>query len=244
MPLLLLDLPDLDPVRNFALEARLGAELPPGARLLRFWTCAPCVAIGRFQKVEYEVRPETLAAGRLPVMRRGSGGGAVYLDPGCLLVTVIRPREAPIRSRIVREETRFLAGEIGRAVAPPGVDLSVDDRGGLFLPDGRKVAGTACALTRDRLLFHLSLLVATDLSALASALHPAPDYPERGAFVESRRSPVANLSEFAPLPMEEAKARIFARLSPALFRDAAFACGDARRLDSTLELAREFVPRG
>lgn len=205
MGLRLIESPERDPAANFDLEERLSQTLPPGNRLLRFWVNDPCLAVGRFQSVRHEVDTVRAAERGVPIFRRFTGGGTVYLDPGCLCVSFARRRDEPLRSRNVFDEGRYLTETVRDAIAswqgiqPPAVSFTLDDRNGLFA-DGRKLAGTAVCLTRDVFFWHLSLLVAADLAALRELILPSDPVtgPDDGPRVRSRRSPVANLTDFYP----------------------------------------------
>jgi lipoate-protein ligase A len=83
-----------DPVRNLALDealARAGERAP----LLRVWQNSPSVVVGRFQNVNRYVDMAACARDGIPVVRRATGGGAVYTDPGCLNVTLVCSRPGP-----------------------------------------------------------------------------------------------------------------------------------------------------
>lgn len=83
-----------DPVRNLALDealARAGSRAP----MLRVWQNAPSVVVGRFQSVGRAVDMAACARDGIPIVRRATGGGAVYTDPGCLIVTLVCSRPGP-----------------------------------------------------------------------------------------------------------------------------------------------------
>src|SRR6516162_7980958 len=88
MDLVVLDKPSSDPAANLALEEALVRAIPP-APLLRIWQNEACVVLGRGQRLEREVNAAAAAAARVPVLRRASGGGTVYHDPGNLNITIV-----------------------------------------------------------------------------------------------------------------------------------------------------------
>src|SRR5512146_1431333 len=105
MDVLVADVPDADPVRNLALEEALVRAVPP-APLLRIWQNEPCVVLGRGQQPGREADLAACAACGVPVLRRASGGGAVYHDLGNLNITVAVPGWVP-----------GLAGDVAALVA-------------------------------------------------------------------------------------------------------------------------------
>lgn len=80
-----------DPARNLALDEALARAEAPGP-LLRVWQNDPSVIIGRFQDAATAVDLAACARDGIQVLRRASGGGAVYTGPGCLNVTLVTPR--------------------------------------------------------------------------------------------------------------------------------------------------------
>ncbi|MBO2447363.1 hypothetical protein J4573_09725 [Actinomadura barringtoniae] len=78
-----------DPAWNLALDealARGGEPLP----VLRIWQNAPSVVLGRFQDVSQAVDLTACARDGVRVVRRATGGGAVYTEAGTLNVTLVR----------------------------------------------------------------------------------------------------------------------------------------------------------
>lgn len=78
-----------DPAWNLALDealARGGEPLP----VLRIWQNAPSVVLGRFQDVTQAVDLTACARDGVRVVRRATGGGAVYTEAGTLNVTLVR----------------------------------------------------------------------------------------------------------------------------------------------------------
>jgi lipoate-protein ligase A len=68
-----------DAATGLALEEALVRACPP-VPVLRVWQNPPCVVIGRAQQAAREADLAACAAAGVPVLRRASGGGAVYHD--------------------------------------------------------------------------------------------------------------------------------------------------------------------
>ena len=178
-----------DPPLNLALEESLLERGFGRASAVLFYINDPCVVIGRNQNPWAEV-----AAGcGLPVLRRVSGGGAVYHDRGNLNWSILVPRSLHDRDA----ELAMVAGALWKL----GVDAESGPRGGLFVASdgpwkGAKLSGTARRLTATRVLHHGTLLVGADLGRLSSSL--AGIEVESSKALPSVRSPSVNLSTLVP----------------------------------------------
>ena len=140
MDLFVPDMPSIDPAANLALEEALVRAIPP-VPLLRIWQNEACVVLGRGQRPASARRTWRRAppAG-VPVLRRASGGGAVYHDLGNLNITMAVPGWVP---GLAGDLAALVAGVLRRL----GLAPSADERGvfaGLV-----KVSGLASQLTRD-----------------------------------------------------------------------------------------------
>ncbi|OFE17761.1 lipoate--protein ligase [Humibacillus sp. DSM 29435] len=85
----------LDPAMHVALDEVIAREVAAGDRppTLRFWDWdSPLVVIGSFQSVKNEVDPEGAARHHINVVRRVSGGGAMFMEPGnCITYSLVVP---------------------------------------------------------------------------------------------------------------------------------------------------------
>lgn len=173
-----------DPAANLALEEAL-VRACPAAPVLRLWRNTPCVVVGRAQRPEREADLAACAAAGVPVLRRASGGGTVYHDPGNLNITLAVPGWAP---GLAAELATLLAG----VLTGLGVAATAGPRG--IFAGRAKVSGLASQLTRAASLAHATLLVTTPAARVTALLLPAPADPHR---LDSRRSPVRPLAELA-----------------------------------------------
>ncbi len=185
MDLLVCDVPGVDPAANLALEEALVRAIPR-VPLLRIWQNDACVVLGRGQRMDREANLVACAASGVPVLRRASGGGAVYHDRGNLNITMAVPGWAP---GLAGDLAELVAGVLRRL----GLTPEVTKRGVFTGPV--KVSGLASQLTRASTLAHATLLVTTPASRVWAFLTPAPLDARP---LDSRRSPVAPLSEIAP----------------------------------------------
>jgi lipoate-protein ligase A len=172
-----------EPQTNCALEASL---LAGKQEILLFYINRPSVIIGRNQCMEAEADMDYCRRNDIAVVRRTSGGGAVYHDYGNINYAFICNRSAKFVL-----DTDFTA-PVAAALRSFGVEAVVGARKEL-LSNGRKISGTASYVTRGRILFHGTLLYRTDLEQLARALNGNPAL--RGRCLSSRPSPVANIAE-------------------------------------------------
>ena len=172
------------PMRNCALEEYMVTERHDDVLLL--YRNTPSVILGRNQTVAAEIDGDFCRAHGIEVVRRLSGGGAVYHDLGNINYAFVSNKEAsPVLDRDFLRPVVTLLQVLG-------VEATAGKRKEL-LAGGRKISGTASHVTRNRQLFHGTLLHRTDLHMLEQALRG--DRTARGKGVASVPSPVANIAE-------------------------------------------------
>jgi lipoate-protein ligase A len=185
-----------DPRRNLALEEAI-ARSPGPHPTLRLWRNDRAVVVGRFQLAAAEVDLAAAREAETPVLRRFTGGGAVYHDPGNLNVSLVLVRDRPPlagRLELVALPTlyRLLLEPLAAAVGSLGLAVERTERD--LLVAGRKISGVAAWLGRDRVLVHATLLVSADLALLERLLRgPGAPGDPRWERTRSRRMPVTSL---------------------------------------------------
>ncbi len=165
---------------------------------VRLWRNDPCVVVGRSQVADAEVDAAACRELGVPVLRRFTGGGAVYHDPGNLNITIVlglddpRLADRPWLARVPGLYQLFLE-PLAAAVTSLGLPAEATDRD--LLVAGAKVSGVAAWIGRTSLLVHGTLLVDADLVALDRVLAGpgAPGNP-RWERTRSRRSTVTSLA--------------------------------------------------
>jgi lipoate-protein ligase A len=184
-----------DPAFNLALEEYLYRSVDeghPGYFLL--WQNAPSIIVGRFQNTAQEVNRPFVEERGIHVVRRISGGGAVYHDLGNVNYSFIVPNDEGTPFDFARH-----ARPVIDALAKLGVEAESGGRNDLLI-DGRKFSGSAQHMDRRRLLHHGTLLFNSDLSVLEQALNVDEEKFTSKGF-KSVRSRVTNILPMLPEPI-------------------------------------------
>ena len=178
-----------DPFSNLALEAsfcRLAAQI--GQPILYLWQNVPCVVIGCSQNPWLECDLAAMDADGVLLVRRRTGGGAVYHDGGNLNYSFCLPEG------MFSEDRQY--DVILAALQSLGIRAERTGRNDL-VADGKKLSGSAFLHSNGAALQHGTLLVESDLSVFGRYLTPEREkFAAKG--VKSVASRVANLTEFAP----------------------------------------------
>ncbi|WP_020657576.1 lipoate--protein ligase family protein [Amycolatopsis benzoatilytica] len=171
-----------DPAENLAFDEALLREEPPGP-VLWLWRNPVCVVVGRGQRIAREVRVDDCVRDGVPVLRRASGGGTVFHDPGNLNVTLVLPGPSD-------RPLEMLGLVMSAAVEKLGLPARIGDRG-IFVGDA-KLCGFAVFRTKGVLLAHSTLLIDTDAARVGAYLTGPPPDPKP---LDSHRSKVASLAD-------------------------------------------------
>ncbi|HKB93921.1 MAG TPA: lipoate--protein ligase, partial [Gaiellaceae bacterium] len=198
-----------DPTWNLALEEHALLTLDLADSWLLFYVNRPSIIIGKHQNTIEEIDADFVHDRGIAVVRRISGGGAVYHDLGNLSFSVIT-RYTPHRFNNYAEFT----GPVVAALRELGVPAQVGGRNDIIV-GGRKVSGNAQVVRGERMFSHGTLLLDSNLDDVTRALKPKPGKVESKG-IQSVRSRVANISEFlpAPLAMDDFRAALLAHLVP------------------------------
>ena len=175
-----------DPAWNLAAEEYLLSRR--SEPFFRLWRNADSVIIGRHQNAWAEIDLDFVERNRIPVIRRMTGGGAVFHDLG------------NVNYSFFDLKGRRFTDVILEALRPLGIEGHASGRNDLVLEDGRKFSGTAICKRGNRILEHGTLLFDASFERLSAALRPRPEKFE-GKAVRSVRSRVTNLAEHLAEPM-------------------------------------------
>jgi lipoate-protein ligase A len=183
------NLESTDPFFNLAAEEYL---LKNGkGEYLILYINSPSVIIGKHQVAHMEADTAFVTQNNIPVIRRISGGGAVFHDRGNLNFTFIiqssQGRQVDFR-KYTRPVMEFLDSL--------GVKASFEGRNDLKV-SGFKISGNAEHIYHERVLHHGTLLFDTDIKLLSASLRKETSHYSTRA-VRSIPSPVMNLKELCP----------------------------------------------
>lgn len=178
-----------DPYFNMALDEYVVSSLDPSEDYFYFYQNKPAVIIGRNQNTIEEVNREYVNENNIIVVRRMSGGGAVYHDLGNVNFSFVVDYKPEDFNNIER-----FAKAIVKALEKLGINAEFSGRNDITI-DGKKISGNAQYITKGRILHHGTLLFDSDLTVLSKALNVKPEkILSKG--VKSVKSRVTNIKEY------------------------------------------------
>lgn len=178
---------------NLALDRGLLAAAGDGRPLLRFHSYRPTVSVGAHEHIEHAVRGEFCARHGIAVIRRITGGGALYLDPDQLCWTLCLPSRAPAGPRALESVLHDHQQAVIDALARLGLSLSAHYPNDLE-HEGRKVGSVFGTRVGRTWVLQGTLLCAVDTQTMLKALRvPTEKLSTEG--VLSARQRLATLAD-------------------------------------------------
>jgi len=207
-----------DAAFNMGLDEAILESVAAGAQepTLRLYGWKPAaVSIGYFQGLRDEVDTKACAARGVDVVRRITGGGAVFHQAE-LTYSVVIPEGHPLAPASILESYRLLCGGIVASLALLGVDSSfapIND----IVSGGKKVSGNAQTRKKRCLLQHGTILLDVDVELMFDLLK-VPAEKAKGKLIADVKARVTSLSALLGRPVSygEAEAALVAGFSESL----------------------------
>ncbi|MED4562946.1 lipoate--protein ligase [Bacillus altitudinis] len=177
-----------DPMINLAIEEYCLKYLDPEETYLLFYINQPSIIIGKNQNTIEEINTKYVEDNGIKVVRRLSGGGAVYHDKGNLNFSFITKDDGDSFHNFKK-----FTEPVIKALEKLGVKAELSGRNDI-MADGRKISGNAQFATRGRIFSHGTLLFDSEIEHVVSALNVKKEKIESKG-IKSIRSRVANISE-------------------------------------------------
>ncbi len=185
--MLILDSPSTDPYFNIAAEEYLLKETDGDFAFI--YVNDPSIIIGKHQNAYAEINMPYILEKEIPVVRRISGGGTVWHDPGNVNFSfILNGKEGQLVN------FREYAAPVLSFLQNLNIPAEFGSRNEILV-EGKKISGNAEHVYRNRVLHHGTLLFSSDLGALQAALGTEHGkYRDRA--VQSVPSKVVNIGEF------------------------------------------------
>jgi len=199
-----------DPYYNLAAEEAIAQAVGEGLApvTLRFWRNDNAIVIGAFQCVSLEIRLQECIKYGVKVVRRFTGGGAVYHDIHNLNYAISFKRPSPIPGDDVLKGYQ----RVGEAIIAGLEKLGIKAE---FVPvndiqvGGRKISGMAGTLTKNLLFIHGCILVGSNIEILSKVLNvPREKLEAKGAKTVRARVTTIKDELKRDISMEEVKSAL------------------------------------
>lgn len=191
--------PSCDAAFNLALEERLMQNCPPGECIFSLWQSDRAVLVGRWQNTLSQIHAEYVRSEKIPVVRRITGGGAVYQDLGNVNYSFIRRGQKTDAD--FKKMTRIIIEALGKF----GVNAEFNSRNDITV-NGCKISGNAVNIHGGVVLHHGTLLLCSDFEQMEKTLNVNKEkLASKG--VKSVSARVGNLVDFLPRPLSMAQFR-------------------------------------
>ena len=183
-----------NPQINLAIEEYVLRNLGEDESYLLFYINEPSIIIGKNQNTIEEINTDYVESKGIKVVRRLSGGGAVYHDFGNLNFSFITKDDGDSFHNFKK-----FTEPVVQALKKMGINAELSGRNDLMV-EGRKISGNAQFSTKGKMFSHGTLLFNSEMDHIVSALKVRKDKIESKG-IKSVRSRVANISEFLHEPM-------------------------------------------
>ncbi|CEF19286.1 lipoate--protein ligase [Staphylococcus xylosus] len=178
-----------DPTLNLAMEEYVLKNMPKDDSYFLFYINRPSIIIGKNQNTIEEVNQSYIDEQGIDVVRRISGGGAVYHDTGNLNFSFVTDDDGNSFHNFQK-----FTEPIVEALKSLGVDANLSGRNDIQVGEA-KISGNAMVKVKDRMFSHGTLMLNSELDEVQNALKVNPaKIKSKG--IKSVRSRVANISEF------------------------------------------------
>ncbi|NLJ98298.1 MAG: lipoate--protein ligase [Tissierellia bacterium] len=179
---------DNRPQFNLALEQYVFDSLDQFDEIFLLWINEPSIIVGKHQNTIQEINLNYIKENNINVVRRLSGGGAVYHDYGNLNYTIISKSKDTSSFNF-----EAFSQPVIEVLAKLGVKAEFTGRNDIVI-DGKKFCGNAQYMKKDKVLHHGAMLFDTDLGVLEKALKVSKDkIVSKG--IKSVRSRVTNIKD-------------------------------------------------
>jgi len=186
-----------DPYRNLALEQYVFDRLDRKNSYFILWQNHNAVIVGKHQNTLEEINAAFVKDNDIQVVRRLSGGGAVYHDLGNLNFTFISDAD---KNKGI--DFFVFCEPIREALRSFGAPVEISGRNDMTV-EGKKFSGNAQYLKDGRIMHHGTILYDSDLSVLSRALKPETGIESKG--IKSVQSRVTNIRPYMKTDMTVAE---------------------------------------
>lgn len=188
-----LDSASMDPAWNLALEQFVFDQLGPREDCFMLWQNDRTIVVGKYQNVLEEINSTYVKEHGITVVRRLSGGGAVYHDRGNLNFTFVA---RDCQGGMI--DFSSFCRPVVDALREMGVPAQINGRNDMTIGD-KKFSGNAQYLRQGRVMHHGTLMFDSDLEAVGQALAVRPDKIQSKG-LKSVRSRVTNIKPYVNDP--------------------------------------------
>lgn len=192
--MLYLESPSTDPRFNLALEEHIFNTVGQQEDCLLLWQNENAVIVGRYQNTAEEINASVVEDRGICVVRRLSGGGAVYHDLGNLNFTLIVSQ-----SRFPDFDFKLFTAPVIETLRRLGVHAAFNGRNDLTIDD-KKFSGNAQYVRNGRILHHGCIMVETDVTQVSAALQ-AKAAKFQSKSIKSVKSRVTTINNHSPSPV-------------------------------------------
>lgn len=182
------------PGYNLALEEYVFENLPRDQGYFMLWQNDNAIIVGKHQNTSEEINAEYVREKGIRVVRRLSGGGAVYHDMGNINFTFIVDAD-----QMEELDLHLFCNPVVNTLAKLGIQAEISGRNDITI-DGQKFSGNSQYLKQGRIMHHGTIMFDSDFSVLTQALQVSQDKYQSKGF-KSVRSRVTNVRQHLSTPI-------------------------------------------